>query len=137
MDFLCCFSDDKYLGSDHVCKHKFKKPSNLHAKMAILNLQRYTWTLNLIKNVVFLTWKSVLFLRVSPISIASYIQEMRKSLLQRTRKETNKNWYLIHAWSDKAFKGNVVNRHSHVCMEGHLKLRLQSLSNCQNCAHLF
>ena len=40
---------------------------------------------------LFFLLKSVLFLRVSPISIASYIQEMRKSLLQRTRKETNKN----------------------------------------------
>ena len=40
---------------------------------------------------------------------------MRKSLSQRTRKENEqikkeKQWYLIHTWSDKAFKDIVVNR---------------------------
>ena len=37
--------------------------------------------------------------------------------------------YRSHFWSDKGFKGNVVNRalSSEICMEGDLKLRLKSL----------
>ena len=49
--------------------------------------------------------------------IASFKQEMSKSFSQRnpmwTKKnslEKQKHGYLIHVWSDKAFKGTVVNR---------------------------
>ena len=46
-------------------------------------------------------------------SIALCKQEMRKSVFQRTRNETKhfKHGYIIHAYSDKAFKfGLVVNQ---------------------------
>ena len=68
-----------------------------------LNLQRYPWNINLIKNVedtvVFLTKKVLLCVS---FSISSYKQEMCKSFSQRNHKQ---NWT-----ADKAFKGTVVNR---------------------------
>jgi len=37
--------------------------------------------------------------------------------------DEQKHAYLIHTWSDKAFKGIAI-----LCLEGHLKLRLHSVS---------
>ena len=52
--------------------------------MEIPNLQRYPWTLNLIKNVedtvVFMAWKMC---NSGNFSFASYEQEMRKQLSQK------------------------------------------------------
>ena len=59
----------------------------LQAKMVMSDLQQYPWNINLVNNVadivVFLT--RIVFISVI-FSIASYEQEMRKSLLQRNRK---------------------------------------------------
>ena len=39
-----------------------------------------------------------------------------------------KHWYLIRSWSNKAFNGTTLCiRHCHLSIDGHLKLRLQSL----------
>ena len=56
-----------------------------NAKMVIPDLQRYIYNLNQIKkdNAIFLTQKVFTFVT---FSIDFYIQEMRKSLSQRTRK---------------------------------------------------
>ena len=37
-----------------------------------------------------------------------------------------KHKYLIHTWSDKGFKVIKWIRHCHLCIEGHIKLRLQA-----------
>ena len=54
----------------------------------------------------------IMFKRVFPFK-----QEMHNSLLQRNIPQKKKNifkkqkyWYITHTWSDKAFKGTVVNR---------------------------
>ena len=55
------------------------------------------------------------------VSIASYIQEMKKELqikINISKKQLIYNSYLIR---------QRFQEHSHLCMEGHLKLRLQSL----------
>ena len=56
-----------------------------NAKKVMPDLQRYIYNLNQIKkdNAIFLTQKVFTFVT---FSIDFYIQEMRKSLLQRTRK---------------------------------------------------
>ena len=81
------------------------------------DLQRYPWILNLIKNVednVVFPTQSVPFCE---FSITSYNQEMSKQLLHRNQNENEqfnktKHTCFTHAWSDKAFKGTVVNRAS-------------------------
>ena len=58
---------------------------------------------------------------------------MHKSRLQKTRNK-NKQYkklnhvYLIHTWSDKAFKGTVI----FALRVGHFKLRLQSFKFLSN-----
>ena len=37
------------------------------------------------------------------------------------------HWYLIHIWLDKALRVTLWIGHCNLCMQGHLKLRLQSL----------
>ena len=102
--------------------------------MTMPDLQRYSWNLNLIKNVednaVFLTRK---VLNYDNFSVLSYKQEMRNSIFHRKHKlilrwkksyfikESQKKFFLvkqlkrrdinlIHSWSDKSYKGTVVNR---------------------------
>ena len=82
---------------------------------AMPNLQRYPWNLNLTKNledsVRFFCARNV-FISAS-FSIGSCKQALRKLHSQRNENKQfkqKKHWYLIHAWSDKAFKATVVNR---------------------------
>ena len=101
------------------CKRQmFKWPSNLNAKMAMPDLQLYPWNIYQIINeediVVFLIWKVIISVS---FSITSYKQEVRNTLSQRNCKwkqtfknKNKKHWYLINTWSDKDFKGTVVNR---------------------------
>ena len=63
--------------------------------------------------VVFLTWK---LFNSDNLFIASFKQEMRKSLSQRTHKWNKefsfeqKHRSLINTWSNKVLKGTVVNQ---------------------------
>ena len=74
--------------------------------MAIPDLKRYPWNLNMIKNVeetvVLTDSKRVFFLWVSPLFLTS--REIANENEQF--KETITYIYLIHAWSDKVFKGS-------------------------------
>ena len=71
---------------------------NLHTKLALPDLQRYPWNLILMS-----------------FSIASYKQEIRKSLTQKKQIKINnlkkhKHLSLIHTWSNNAFKGTSAIR---------------------------
>ena len=100
----------------------------LYAKMAMSDLQRYPWNLNLIKNMkdngVFLTRKVFIYVM---FSIASHNREMCDSFLQRIHKWKKnslfkqKHRYLIHTWSDKA---TLVNRALPSFYRGSLEITL-------------
>ena len=89
---------------------------------------------NLIKNVedTVVSLNSNVFISVS-FFIVSYKQVMRKSFVENQQmKKTKKTLisYLYLIRQHKAFKGTIVNRaNCHLCMDSHLKLRLQSLQD--------
>ena len=81
--------------------------------------------------VVFLTLK--VFISVK-FSITYHKQgtgkdHFRGEIVKINSLQEQKHWFLIHTWSDKAFKDTVVNHALHLCMEGHWKLRLQFLKD--------
>ncbi len=76
------------------CKRIFKRLSI--QKMAMPQLKRYPWNLNLIKNVLI----SVNF--SNTINVSTKQQTKINSLTITI--------YIIHTYSDKAFKGTVFNR---------------------------
>ena len=81
---------------------------------AMFESQLYRWNLNLIKNVKipsFFWLEKCLFLWVSPLLFKNKKQVTVAEKPQiKINREEKKHWYLIHTWSDKAFKGTVVNK---------------------------
>ena len=71
----------------------------------------------------------------SDISTLFLKKEMRKSLLKKPHLETinfkQKHGYLIHTWSDKAFKSTVVNPY----IEGHFYKPFNGVINIETGAH--
>ena len=72
--------------------------------------QRYPWNWT----IPSFFWLKCQFLWVSPLLLL-YTWNTQVSFTENSQMKINslkklKHWYLIHTWSDKAFKGTVVNR---------------------------
>ena len=81
----------------------------------IYKLQRYPWNLYIIKYVeetlIFLTLKSVYFCEF--LRYFFWTRNVEVTFTEEPQIKINslkkqKNWILIHTWTEKAFKGTVV-----------------------------
>ena len=75
--------------------------------MAMPDSRRYPWNLYVINNV-----EDILFFKFKIIPIFSCTKNeqllFKKPQLKIISFQNYKHWYLIHTWSEKAFKGTVV-----------------------------
>ena len=85
-----------------------------HARMALSDLQWYSWSHNMIK-----MWKIQLFFRHEKCLFlwVSSLLLIKKKFASHFRRETanenkgfkeTKHWFISHTLSDKAFQGNLI-----------------------------
>ena len=63
----------------------------------------------------------------------SYIRNAHSNFYRETSIENYKHWFLIHTWSDKTFKGTIVNRALSSVQGGQFKIRTVPVKMKREC----